>query len=103
MSNNITDKFAVKYAYPIASADKHQKIMTKDMFPPTCYCNYKKQEDMNRKIYQRNIPQQVKKIVPELKEINRNFTVVFFLIGNRIRSTILIRDFFNLKTRIVRF
>lgn len=72
MSNNITDKFAVKYAYPIASADKHQKIMTKDMFPPTCYCNYKKQEDMNRKIYQRNIPQQVKKIVPELRP---SFTV----------------------------
>ena len=67
MSNNITDKFSVKYPHPLASAKDHQRILTKDIFPPVCYCNYKKQEDMNRKIYQRNIPQQVNKIVPDYR------------------------------------
>jgi len=67
MSYKITNKFAVKFPHPMASADNHQRIMTKDIFPPTCYCNYKQQENMNRKIYQRNIPQQVNKLVPNYR------------------------------------
>lgn len=67
MSSNITDKFSVKYVKPMASSKEYQKIINKDIFPATCFCNYKTQEAINRKIYQRNIPNEKQKIVVDYR------------------------------------
>ncbi len=67
MSDKSTHRESVKYPKISASPKDYQKILNKDIFAPVCYCNYKKEEDMNRKIYQRNIPANKKKNIPDYR------------------------------------
>ena len=59
------NRFPVKRVERMAPAKHYQKIIDKEIFPPVCMCNYKEQADMNRKIYQRNIPNRKKTIIPD--------------------------------------
>ena len=64
MSHKI-NRFPVKRVERMAPVKDYQKIIDKEIFAPVCMCNYKEQEDMNRKIYQRNIPNRKKTIIPD--------------------------------------